>query len=43
MLHIDDMQYIDNAVYTGYVLSFKSASDDIVLSVIMLDSFLLHC
>jgi hypothetical protein len=33
MLHIDD-----NAVYTGYVRSFKFASYYIVLSVIMLDS-----
>jgi len=37
------MLYIDNAVYTGYVRSFKSASYDIVLSVIMLDSFILLC
>jgi len=38
MLHIDD-----NAVYTEYVRSFKSASYDIVLSIITPDSFILHC
>jgi hypothetical protein len=32
----------DNAVYTGCVRSFKSASYDI-LSLIMLDSSVLHC
>ena len=38
MLHIDD-----NAVYTGYVRSFKSASYNIILSIITPDSFILNC
>jgi hypothetical protein len=37
------MLYINNAVYTGYVRSFKSESYDIVLSVIMFDGFVLRC
>ena len=36
------MLHIDNAAYTGYVRSFKSASYDIALSV-TLDSLTLHC